>query len=311
MQQVDRVRTVSDHRSAVPPRDASRFADAIRRAQVTTLGDYIGRQSRAAREERIPTARTVADGQRLRTSFAPRQNQLLAALGADDYARLLPQFELVSLPRGKVLCEASRNSDYVYFPANGIVSLCHELENGTTVEVAVTGSDGMVGIAAFMGGGATTNRAVVRNAGYGYRMRASVLKAEFDSNPAFRQVLMRYAQALIAQLTHSAVCHGHHRLEQQFRRLLLVSMDLLRSNDIALTQDAIACLLGARRESITAVAGKLQSAGLIRYHRGRITILDRPGLAAEVCECYAAAKSEVDRTIPRGVAAASATALAG
>ncbi len=309
MQQLDRVRAVSDHRSAVMPRTASGLADAIRRAQVTTLGDYI-RHGREAREERIPSARTVADGQRARTSpFAPRQNQLLAALGAEDYARLHPQFELVALPRGKVLCEASCNSDFVYFPANGIVSLCHELENGTTVEVAVTGNDGMVGIAAFMGGGATTNRAVVRNAGYGYRMRASVLKAEFDSNPAFRQVLMRYAQALIAQLTHSAVCHGHHRLDQQFRRLLLVSMDLLRSNDIALTQDAIACLLGARRESITAVAGKLQSAGLIRYHRGRITILDRQGLAAEVCECYAAAKSEVDRTIPRG-AAASATALA-
>jgi CRP-like cAMP-binding protein len=315
MQSLRRIRSVSDPRYTIMSRDGSKFGDVIRDAHVTTLGDYVNRHGRGAGKDRVSSkVKVVFDdidvAQSARSSpAAARQNDLLATLGAEDRARLSSHLELISLPCGKVLCEASCSSDYVYFPTTGIVSLCHELENGTTVEVAVTGNDGVVGIAAFMGGGVTTHRAVVRNAGYGYRMRASVLKAEFESNPGFRQVLLRFAQALIAQLTRSAVCHGHHQLDQQFRRLLLVSMDLLRAPEIALTHDAVACLLGTRRESITAVAGKLQSAGLIRYHRGLITIVDRPGLEAGVCECYGTTKSEPGRVAPPRVAAARTSGL--
>ena len=242
----------------------------------------------------------VAIGRELRLSMlAPQRNRLLAALNAEDNARLLPHLELVSLPRGTVICEARARSDYAYFPTDGIVSLLYELENGASVEVAVTGNDGMVGTAVFMGGGATTSRAVVRNGGQGYRIPARVLKTEFEGSAALRQLLLRYAQALTAQMAQTAVCRGRHQLEQQLCRMLLVSMDRLASAEVDLTQDAIAGLLGARRESVTAAAGRLQAAGLIRYHRGRITVLNRRLLEARVCECYAAAKVELDRLLPR------------
>lgn len=295
-------------------RHAAKPVSEVRDATVTMLGEYLNRHAREERGEALPRASrgvdVVAIGHDLRASpLAPRQNHLLAALNDEDYARLLPHLELVALPRGGVLCEAHSNPDCVYFPTTGIVSIVYELENGTSVEVAVAGSDGMIGVAVFMGGGTTTSRAVVRNTGYGYRLGADVLRREFESSPSLRQWLLRYAQALLTQMAQTAVCHGHHPLEQQFCRLLLASMDRLRSDDVALTQDTMANLLGVRRESITAAAGKLQSAGLIRYHRGRITVLNRPRLEALVCECYAAAKAELDRLVPQHLPAVHATAM--
>jgi CRP-like cAMP-binding protein len=240
------------------------------------------------------------NGRELRaTAPAPRQNHLLAALNEDDYARLLRHLEFVSLPCGKVLGEAGSVPEYVYFPTGGIVSMLYEMKNGTSVEAAVTGHDGVVGVTVFMGGGATMNRAVVRNSGHGYRLRADILKREFEDSPSLRQPLLRYTQALLIQMAQSGICHGHHQLVEQFCRLLLSSIDRLASNDVALTQDTIANLLGVRRESITAAAGKLQAAGLIQYRRGRITVLDRAALESRVCECYATVKAELDRLVPR------------
>ncbi len=278
MQTPRKVHATSTPRLAII--EGSGFDDAIRGAGHTKHG------------EGIPVARARGTPQ-----LAPRQNFLLTALGHEDRARLAPHLEHVCLPSGMVLCEASCPSEFVYFPTAGIVSLCHVLANGKTVEVAITGCEGIVGLAAVMGGGAATYRAEVRNGGYGYRMRAHVLEAESDRNPALRQVLMRYAQSLMAQLARSAACQGHHPLDQRLRRLLLESTDLLRTSDITLTHEAISCLLGTRRESVTSAAGKLQDAGLLRYCRGRITILDRPGLESDVCECYREAKAERARGI--------------
>jgi CRP-like cAMP-binding protein len=227
---------------------------------------------------------------------------LLGALSDEDYARVVRHLEFVPLPCGKVLGEAGSTPEYVYFPTAGIVSMLYEMKNGTSVEAAVTGHDGVVGVTVFMGGGATTSRAVVRNSGHGYRMRADVLKREFEESPTLRQPLLRYTQALLVQMAQSGICHGHHQLVEQFCRLLLSSMDRLASNDVALTQDTIANLLGVRRESITAAAGKLQAAGLIQYRRGRITVLDRAALESRVCECYATVKSELDRLVPHRAA---------
>ena len=266
----------------------STFDDGYRGAQVMTLGRYVRRHVHGVAE---PAASNVAP--------TPRQNHLLAVLGEEDYARLARHLEFVPLPCGKVLGEAGSVPEYVYFPTAGIVSMLYEMKNGTSVEAAVTGHDGIVGVTVFMGGGATTNRAVVRNSGHAYRMRADILKREFDDSATLRQPLLRYAQALLVQMAQSGICHGHHQLVEQFCRLLLSSMDRLASNDVALTQDTIANLLGVRRESITAAAGKLQAAGLIRYRRGRISVLDRAALEARVCECYAAVKAELDRLVPR------------
>ena len=290
----------------------STFGDGFGGAKVMTLGRYVRRHvvaepagsSEGAADALSTTTRDPAEaprgGRDLRAAApAPRQNHLLAALSEEDYARLLRHLEFVSLPCGKVLGEAGSVPEYVYFPTAGIVSMLYEMKNGTSVEAAVTGHDGVVGVTVFMGGGAMTNRAVVRNSGHGYRMRADILKREFEESPTLRQPLLRYAQALLIQMAQSGVCHGHHQLVEQFCRLLLSSMDRLASNDVALTQDTIANLLGVRRESITAAAGKLQAAGLIQYRRGRITVLDRAALESRVCECYATVKAELDRLVPR------------
>jgi CRP-like cAMP-binding protein len=249
----------------------------FRGATVTRLGDYARRGNAAS---------------------APDQNRLLRALPAEDYARLLPHLECISLPRGKVLHEARSPVNHACFPTAGIVSTLHEMRDGTSVEAAVTGDEGMVGIAVVLGGGASAGRVIVRNAGHGYRIRADVLSRELDLRPALRQVLLRYAQSLLGQMAQTGLCHGHHSLADQLCRLLLSSMDRLGSDEVALTQDAIANLLGVRRESITAAAGKLQAAGLIQYRRGRIMALDRAGLEAQACECYAAQKAELDRLVP-------------
>ncbi len=228
----------------------------------------------------------------------PRQNQLLAALPPADYERLLPDLELVPLPLGWAVYEAGGKLSYVYFPTSSIVSLLYVMENGSSAEIAVTGHDGLVGIALFMGGETTPSRAVVQSAGHGYRLKAAVLKKEFEQGGALQHLALRYTQALITQMAQTAVCNRHHTVEQQLCRWLLLSLDRLPSNELAMTQELIANMLGVRREGVTEAAGHLQAAGLIHYSRGHITILDRPKLEKRVCECYAVVKKEMDRLIP-------------
>ena len=234
----------------------------------------------------------------LSASQSPRQNQLLAALPAADYARLLPHLELVPLPLGWAVYESGDAQGYVYFPTNSIVSLLYVMEDGSSAEIAVVGHEGVVGIALFMGGETTPSRAVVQSAGYGYRLRASVLKTEFGQAGELQHLLLRYTQALITQMAQTAVCNRHHALEQQLCRWLLLSLDRLRSNELTMTQELIANMLGVRREGVTEAAGHLQTAGLIHYSRGKITVLDRPKLEAQVCECYAVVKREYGRLLP-------------
>jgi CRP-like cAMP-binding protein len=233
----------------------------------------------------------------------PKNNLLLAALPQDTYETLLPFLEPVALPLGMALYESGGAQGYVYFPTSSIVSLLYVLENGSSAEIAVTGCEGLVGIALFMGGETTPSRAVVQSAGDGYRLKAAVLKKEFENGGAMQLLLLRYTQALITQMTQTAVCNRHHALDQQLCRWLLLSLDRLPANELAMTQELIANMLGVRREGVTEAAGKLQAAGLIEYSRGHITVLDRPGLEARVCECYAVVKKEYDRLLPSAEAA--------
>ena len=229
----------------------------------------------------------------------PRQNQLLAALPAADYERLLPHLEFATLPLGLVVFESGGKLRHLYFPASGIVSLLYAMENGASTEIAVIGNEGVVGIALFMGGESTPSRAVVQSTGYGYRLKAVVLKTEFERGGPLQHLLLRYTQALIAQMTQTAVCNRHHSVDQQLCRWLLLSLDRLPSNELAMTQELIANMLGVRREGVTEAAGKLQESGLIRYRRGHITVLDRPKLEKRVCECYAVVKKETERLLPK------------
>ena len=223
---------------------------------------------------------------------------MLAALPAADYERLLANLEFVKLPLGLVVFESGSKLRHLYFPASGIVSLLYAMENGASTEIAVIGDEGVVGIALFMGGESTPSRAVVQSAGYGYRLKAAVLKSEFARGGPLQHLLLRYTQALIAQMTQTAVCNRHHAVDQQLCRWLLLSLDRLPSNELSMTQELIANMLGVRREGVTEAAGRLQDAGLIRYRRGHITVLDRPKLEARVCECYAVVKKETDRLLP-------------
>ena len=232
-------------------------------------------------------------------THTPRKNQLLAALPVAGYERLLPSLELTTLPLGWAVYEAGRRQGYVYFPTDAIVSLLYVMENGASAEIAVTGNDGVVGIALFMGGETTPSRAVVQSAGHAYRLKAAVLKKEFNRGGALQQLLLRYTQSLITQMAQTAVCNRHHSVEQQLCRWLLLSLDRLPSNKLAMTQELIANMLGVRREGVTEAAGHLQAAGIMRYRRGHITILDRRKLEAQVCECYAVVKREMDRLLPR------------
>jgi len=228
----------------------------------------------------------------------PKQNHLLAALPAAAYERLLPHLEPVAMPLGMVVFESGSKLRYLYFPASGIVSLLYAMEDGASTEIAVIGNEGVVGIALFMGGESTPSRAVVQSAGNGFRLNAALLKKEFERGGSLQYLLLRYTQALIAQMTQTAVCNRHHSVDQQLCRWLLLSLDRLPSNELAMTQELIANMLGVRREGVTEAAGKLQAAGLIRYSRGHITVLDRPKLEKRVCECYAVVKKEMDRLFP-------------
>jgi CRP-like cAMP-binding protein len=231
----------------------------------------------------------------------PCQNHLLAALPTEERARLLPHLELVPMRLGDTICESGAPMRYVYFPTTAIVSLLYVTENGASAEVAVVGNEGIVGVSLFLGGETTTSRAVVQSAGHAYRLKGPLLKdAFFRAGPMLR-VLLRYAQALLTQMAQTAVCNRHHTVDQQLCRWLLLSLDRLSSNELAMTQELIANMLGVRREGVTEAAGKLQAAGLIRYHRGHITVLNRRGLEARVCECYQVVKKEFDRLLPDSV----------
>ena len=230
-------------------------------------------------------------------THAPTQNYLLAALPAADYQRLLPDLELVPLPLGMAVYESGGELNYVYFPTDSIVSLLYVMKDGASAEIAVVGHDGLVGIALFMGGESTPSRAVVQSAGYAYRLSSKILKREFEHGGPLQHLLLRYTQALITQMAQTAVCNRHHSVEQQLCRWLLLSLDRLPSNELSMTQELIANMLGVRREGITEAAGHLQDAGLIHYRRGHVKVLNRAGLERRVCECYAVVKRESDRLL--------------
>ena len=258
-----------------------------------------------------------ASRDRKRALFAqhtPRQNQLLAALPPEDYARLLPALQPVPLPVGWTVHNAGDREKYLYFITAGIVSRFYVMEDGASAHFALTGSEGVIGVASFLSGESTPSQAVVLSAGHAYRLGAHLLKNEFEHDGLLPQLLLRYIQALIAQTGQVAVCNRHHSLEQQLCRWILSSLDRLPSNELTMTQDLIAEMLGVRRESVTDAAGKLQKAGLIRYSRGHIVVLDRPRLEAQVCECYAVVKREYDRLLRSNTplaAPARATPVAG
>jgi CRP-like cAMP-binding protein len=225
------------------------------------------------------------------------ENRLLASLPIDEYSRLLPQLQQVSFSLGEVVYEFGGHLDYVFFPTNSIVSLLYTMENGTSAEMGLTGNDGVVGIALFMGGGTMPNRAVVQSAGGALRMKVNVLQDEFARGGRFQQLLLRYTQALITQISQTAVCNRLHTVEQQLCRWLLLSHDRVKADELIMTQELIADMLGVRREGVTVAAGRLQDSGAISYVRGHIKILDRKKLEETVCECYRVVKDEFDRLL--------------
>jgi CRP-like cAMP-binding protein len=236
----------------------------------------------------------------MHTSVDRSASDLLSALPEADWERLAPQLEPIELPLGAVLYESGMSMGHVYFPTTAIVSLLYVLENGSSAEIAVVGRDGVVGISIFMGGGTTPSRAVVQSAGWGYRLRAPLILEAFNRAGPVMHLLLRYTQALITQMAQTAVCNRHHVLEQQLCRWLLLSLDRLRGQELVMTQELIANMLGVRREGVTEAAQRLQRLGLIRYSRGHIQVLDRPGLEQRVCECYEAVKREYERLLPPG-----------
>jgi len=228
----------------------------------------------------------------------PRDNHLLAAVPEAEYARLAPNLELVPMPLGKILYESGVRLQYVYFPIDCIVSLLYVMEDGASAEIAAVGLEGVVGISLFMGGETTTSRALVQSGGRAYRMKGSMLKDSFNRAGAMQHLLLRYTQALLTQMAQTSACNRRHTLEQQFCRWLLVSLDRLPTNVLVMTQELVAGMLGVRREGVTAAAGKLQSLGLIEYHRGRIEVLNRAGIEKMSCECYDVVRRESLRLLP-------------
>ena len=227
----------------------------------------------------------------------PTKNHLLAALPREEYERILPHLRHVSFKLGEVVYESGVQMEHIYFPTTAIISLLYLMENGASAEMGMAGREGLVGVALFMGGNTMPNRAVVQSAGGAVRMRAQMLRDEFARGGAFQRLLLRYTQALLTQMSQTAVCNRLHAIEQQLCRWLLLSHDRLDSDELVLTQELIANMLGVRREGVTAAAGRLQEQGLISYVRGRIQILDRGGLEASACECYKVVKDEYDRLL--------------
>ena len=228
----------------------------------------------------------------------PQQNHLLAELSAEVQSRLFPHLELMPLPLGKVLYESGDTLRHVYFPTNAIVSLLYVMESGASAEISVVGNDGLIGIALFMGGESTPSRGIVQSAGYAYRLLGQRLKDEFNRHGELLLLMLRYTQSLITQMAQTAVCNRHHSIDQQLCRWLLLSIDRLPDNQLTMTQELIANMLGVRREGVTDAAGKLQKLGVIEYNRGQITVLDRAKLEQLSCECYAVVKKETDRLLP-------------
>lgn len=228
----------------------------------------------------------------------PRRNHLLGALSEAVAQPLFGYLEAADLPLGEALYESGGRLGHVYFPTTAIVSLLYVMENGASAEIAVVGNEGIVGIALFLGGETMPNRAVVQSAGQAYRLSAPVFQRHFIQSGALQHLLLRYTSALLTQMAQTAVCNRHHNIDQQLCRWLLLSLDRLPSNELVMTQELIANMLGVRREGVTEAAGKLQAAGLIQYHRGRISVLDRPGLEARVCECYGVVRDELLRLLP-------------
>jgi CRP-like cAMP-binding protein len=252
--------------------------------------------SSVAKEAPLP----LQNGSRMAVSARhnPHQNHLLEALPTGDYERLAPHLELIPMGLGDVIYESGSQLRYVYFPTTCIISLLYVMEDGASAEIAIVGNEGILGISLFMGGDTTPSRAVVQSAGHGFRLKAELLKNEFGRFGPTMHLLLRYTQALITQMAQTAVCNRHHSVDQQLCRWLLLSLDRLPTNELSMTQELIANMLGVRREGVTEAAGKLQDAGLIRYRRGTITVLDRPGLEARSCECYQVVKTEFDRLLP-------------
>jgi len=228
----------------------------------------------------------------------PHQNHLLDALPRSDYERIASHLELIPMPLGKVLYESGVKLQWVYFPTTAIISLLYVMEDGASAEIAIVGNEGILGISLFMGGDTTPSRALVQSAGHAFRLRADLLKNEFARFGPTMHLLLRYTQALITQMAQTAVCNRQHSVDQQLCRWLLLSLDRLQSNELSMTQELIANMLGVRREGVTEAAGKLQRAGLIRYQRGLISVQNRPGLEARCCECYQVVKTEFDRLLP-------------
>ena len=232
------------------------------------------------------------------SSHKPQQNHLFLALPSEARERVFPHLELVQMPLGHVLYESGTTLQHVYFPTDAIISLLYVMEDGASAEIAIVGNEGLIGIALFMGGETTPSRAVVQSAGRAFRLDARLLKEEFRRAGPMQRLLLRYTQALITQMAQTAVCNRHHSIDQQLCRWLLLSLDRLGSNELRMTQELIANMLGVRRPGVTEAAMKLQDAGLIRYSYGHIAVLDRPGLEKRVCECYAVVKREFDRLLP-------------
>ena len=231
-------------------------------------------------------------------TFDPRENHLLAALPDSEFQLLLPHLEAIAMPLGQVMYESGDTMTHAYFPTTAIVSLLYVMESGASAEIGVVGKEGLVGISLFMGGGSTPSRAVVQSAGRGFRLKSRIVKDHFDKSGPLMHLFLRYTQALITQMTQTAACNRHHSLDQQLCRWLLLSLDRLPGSDLRMTQELIANMLGVRREGVTEAAGKLQKAGLIRYTRGHIEVLDRRGLEERSCECYKVVKDEYDRLLP-------------
>lgn len=229
----------------------------------------------------------------------PRLNQILSALPVTDYERLLPDLELVAMPLGWTLSESGDHVNYLHFPISGIISLIYDLEDGSSSEIALVGNEGMVGISIFMGGESMPSSTVVQSPGQAYRLSRKIMKREFSTGGKLQLLSLLYTQALLAQTSQTAVCNQHHSLDQQLCRWLLMSLDRLHKNNLIITQELIASLLGVRRESITQAAGKLQKDGLIDYARGRITVIDRSKLEVRACECYSDVKKEYQRLLPQ------------
>jgi len=231
-------------------------------------------------------------------AHTPHQNHLLDALPDGDFDRIAAHLELIPMKLGDVLYESGAPLNHVYFPTTCIISLLYVMEDGASAEIAIVGNEGILGISLFMGGDTTPSRAMVQSAGHAYRLKAELLKTEFRRFGPTMHLLLKYTQALITQMAQTAVCNRHHSVDQQLCRWLLLSLDRLQTNELSMTQELIANMLGVRREGVTEAAGKLQKAGLINYRRGTITVLDRPRLEAQACECYHVVKTEFDRLLP-------------